>query len=36
MPLLFSMFMSGSSFGSTNYLKNQLNIKDDEVKNDGE
>ena len=36
MPLLFSMFMSGSSFGNSNYLKNQLNIKDTEVKNDGE
>lgn len=36
MPLLFSMFMSGSSFGNTNYLNNQLNIKDAEVKHDGE
>ena len=36
MPLLFSMFMSGSSFGSTNYLKDQLNVKDAEVKHDGE
>lgn len=36
MPLLFSMFMSGSSFGNSNYLKDQLNVKDAEVKHDGE
>lgn len=36
MPLLFSMFMSGSSFSNTSYLKDQLNVKDVEVKHDGE
>lgn len=36
MPLLFSMFISGSPFSNCSYLNNQLNTKDAEVKNDGE
>lgn len=35
MPLLLSMYLTNSSFCNSNYFKDQLNIKNIEVKDDG-